>query len=153
VTIVVDDRGPENCLSEITVTQFDFDHLYATEAQLQTGRYWQITQNACAPGELFTVTLIVPLGTVEPDALNKLCRWTGTAWDCGETADHSIANGNITRFNIHEFSLWTIGSRVSPTALTVNGLVAQAGASLLVGPFVGLLVTGCLGLFFVRKRR
>ncbi len=149
VVINVVDRGPGDCLTEIEVAQFDRDHPNATVANLQTGRYWSITQAGCAAGEAFTVTLAVPLGTVTSDPLDKLCRWTGSGWDCGMVVQHNIVSDHIIRAGIHELSDWTVGYRVSPTAVTVRGLLARGG---LWGSAAFVLVLAA-GVVIVRRRR
>ena len=154
VVIDVVDRGPNNCLNSLMVTQFEQDHPFATEAHLQTGRHWAITQEGCEPGAPFTVTLSVPLGTVPTDPLNKLCRWANPDWDCGEEADTTVGAESITRTNIHELSLWTVAYRSTPTALTLGSLVAHSGATLpALALLSGVLVLAPVSFVFVRKRR
>jgi hypothetical protein len=149
VIIVVEDRG--DCLTEISVTQFEQNHPYATTDNLRTGRYWQITQEACGPEDVFTATLNVPLGSVSPYASPKLCRWTGAIWDCGEEADDIVGTDSITRTNIHAFSLWTVGYNVSPTVLTVSGLTARGAVS--TSMFSSLFVLVAVELHLTRKRQ
>jgi hypothetical protein len=149
VAINVVNRGPGDCLTEITVAQFDQDHPNATAAHLQTGRYWSITQSGCEAGEVFTVTLTVPLGTVVSDPLDKLCRWTGASWDCGTVGAHIVAADYIARTRIHEFSAWTVGYRVSPAAVILRGLLARGGLWGIVA-FVFVLAAGVV---IVRRRK
>jgi|GEM_PF-1118169 len=151
VTIVVEDRGPDNCLTEISVTQFEQNHPHATTDNLRTGRYWAITQKDCGSGDVFTATLNLPLGSLSQEDSPKLCRWADEGWDCAEDEDHIVGTDSITRTNIHAFSLWTVGYKVSPTALTVSGLTAR-GASW-GAMFGSLLVLVAVALHLPRKRR
>jgi hypothetical protein len=43
-----------------------------------------------------------------PDANRLLCRYTGTAWDCG-SASFNASAGTVTRNRVSEFSDWSIG--------------------------------------------
>jgi len=149
VAITVVNRGPGDCLTEIEVAQFDRNHPNATTANLQTGRYWSITQAGCEAGEVFTVTLAVPLGTVVSDPLDKLCRWTGTGWGCSTTAMHDVAPHFIARHNIHQFSTWTVGYRVSPNAVTVRGLLARGG----LWGIAAVVLVLTAGVVIVRRRK
>lgn len=159
VTVDVVDRGPGDCLNEIAVQQFEGNHPQATTSNLQTGRFWDITQSGCAAGQVFTVTLTVPLGTVTADPLDKLCRWTGTGWDCGEGGEHTIAAPYITRANITQFSDWTVGYRSGPTAVTLSSFREQVGQNgtvpyaLTIGLAAFSLALGGLAVAKITRRR
>ncbi|MBN1888665.1 MAG: DUF11 domain-containing protein [Thermoflexales bacterium] len=148
ITITVEHRGPGDCLSEIGVQQFDENHPQAATDNFKTGRYWYITQSACQPGEVFTVTLTVSLGSVPADDLDKLCWWTDEGWDCGEQADHTVTAATITRANVHKFSTWTVAYRTGPTAVRLRSLANVAGFNLVS---LGVaLVVGVLGAGWIR---
>lgn len=52
-----------------------------------------------------------------PDADDKLCRYTGSAWNCAANS-FDAGSQTITRNNVTQFSLWTAGN-VGPTAVTL----------------------------------
>ena len=126
--IDVIDRGPGNCLTNITIQRFEENHPQATTDNLKSERYWSITQSGCAPGEVFTVTLTLPLGTVTPDADDRLCRWANSAWDCGDQIAHVVGITHITRANVNAFSDWTVAKKTDPTAITLTSFHAAAPA-------------------------
>ena len=88
------------CLTGLEVVRNDSDHINAT-LTLGTGRYWAVTTVPASCGAGFTVNLTLPHPDV-PDEDDRLCRYTGSEWDCGEASDHTfdVVAGTVTRFNV-----------------------------------------------------
>ncbi len=128
VTIQVNNVGnPRNggrqdtTLQTITTVLVNTDHSNATSG-IQTGRYWQITPSAGASG--YNLDLTLPHNSV-PDANDKLCRYTGSGWDCAASSFDAGAQ-TITRAGVTQLSDWATGNDVGPTAITLQ----QASATL-----------------------
>jgi hypothetical protein len=154
-TIVVNNDG-SGSLTSIQIDSIDQNQPNATYANVQTGRYWDITANGGAAG--FNVDMTMPVTFVPAvDGTDKLCRYTGTGtypFECGLQTENSGDAGaqTLTRQNITQFSSWTAGTSISPTAVTLqqfSSITNPTGWAL-------LLVTGILGLFtlvFITTRR
>jgi alkaline phosphatase len=107
----------------LEVISYTQSHPQATTLNLQTGRYWHIAaQNSLGqPAIGFSANMTITVGFT-PTAEDKLCRYTGTGWQCGQTTDHTYNGNQITRHGIHQFSDWTVGQEVGPTAVTLSQL-------------------------------
>jgi hypothetical protein len=147
------DRGPGNCLSSITLQRFEEDHPQATTDNLKSGRYWTIKQSGCTPGDVFTVTLTLPLGAVASDADDKLCRWANSAWDCGERTVHTVGATHITRADVNAFSDWTVAYNTGPTAVGLRYLAEHGAGALPVLTLGGLLLLSATALVLVQRKR
>ncbi len=78
------------------------------------------------------------------EASLRLCRWTGSDWDCPDRSGSSNASTNtVCAAGVDTLSDWTIGE-VGPTTVTLTNLDAQAGAP---EPQIALLIL--LTLMFV----
>ena len=106
--VIVDVVTPA-CLTGLEVVRNDSDHANAN-LTLGTGRYWAVTTVPASCSAGFTVNLTLPHPDV-PDEDDRLCRYTGSEWDCGEASDHTfdVVAGTVTRFNVTQFSDWTVG--------------------------------------------
>ncbi len=149
---VTDDGTNLDCLR---VTDIPYNHPNATNP-LKTGKYWQIlglqADQTSAAGSDFSVNLTLPFGAADAD--DKLCRYTGSGWDCA--ASGYVANTSITRNSIAQFSDWTIGDNSGPTAINLARLSASSpvdvpGLWLVIGS-IGMLALGGL-LIGYRTRR
>jgi hypothetical protein len=117
---VISDAG---CLTGATIDVSYSDHPNAT-VLLQTGKYWNITPTGCSSGFNLNMTIGVILsefGTL--DANDKVCRFTGSDWDCGYTS-HDNGDQTITRTGITQLSPWTAGNNVGPTAIRLRMFTA-----------------------------
>ena len=123
LTITVTGGGTN--LDCIRVTAVSSNHPNAT-ASLMTGKYWRIQslqsdQNTVAVPD-FTVDLTLPFSTA--DNQDRLCRYTGSGWNCAATS--FVANTSVTLAGVTEFSDWTIGDNAGPTAVALSSLSATA---------------------------
>ena len=143
VTLQVTMDGTDlNCLR---VTDIPYNHPNAT-TPLQTGKYWQIValqadQSTDATTD-FSVNLTLPFATA--DTNDKLCRYTGSGWDCA--ANGFVPNTSITRNNIAQFSAWTVGNNSGPTVIDLSRLAAASGTTSFPGLWLAL-GSGLLMLF------
>ena len=146
VTITFTDPGDADC---VTVTSFAADHPEATGAAVNvaTGRYWYIS----VTGSGYTATLTLPHdGLVEPMA----CRWLegagpGAGWDCARSA---FTAATVTRSNITQFSEWSVGSQVGPTAVTLASFSLYTAVPSGVTLGIGWLVVAALSLSLILLR-
>ncbi|MFZ5809752.1 MAG: beta strand repeat-containing protein [Chloroflexota bacterium] len=136
-------------LSCLYVDEMELNHPNAT-AGIQTGRYWlirglQSDKQTNASG--FSVNLTLPT-TFNPDANDKLCRYTGSGqvWDC---AYYSHTTNSITRSGVSAFSDWAVGNNVGPTAIKLQGFQASSTPSPIVWLFPAALA---IAVFFTKKR-
>ena len=107
----------QGSLSSLQVDRIDQDHPSATNNNLRTGKYWRITPT----GGGYNVELTLPHNDVNDP---KVCRYTsGAGYDC---AADSATTASVTRWNVTEFSEWTVGSHVGPTAVEVLALRAAS---------------------------
>ena len=119
---------------------------------IQTGKYWMITplltDRITEAAADYTVNLTLPFSTA--DANDKVCRYTGTGWDCAATS--FVANTSITRMGVTQLSSWAVGNNAGPTAITLNKLaVASAVPTYLAATgLVLLLLVGTM--ISIRKR-
>ncbi|HIE57269.1 MAG TPA: hypothetical protein EYP88_03435 [Anaerolineales bacterium] len=84
----------------------------------------------------------------------RLCRWTGSAWDCPLRAGSSSSATNTTcAVNVDTFSDWTIGE-VGPTAVRVQTLEAQTEAGTPGGllALAALVAAAGIGLIWRKKK-
>ena len=154
VTITITTLGDIDCL---TIARADSDHPDAT-AGIQTGAYWNIsaTNSSGAAASSYTVDLTITVSFV-PDADDRLCRYTGSGWDCA--ADSFDAGGQtITRNGVTQFSDWAGGNDVGATAVTLPSFTARPassrGTSLPLLALLALVAVGVVGLMLrVRRRR
>ncbi len=145
---VTGDGTDMNCLR---VTDIPYNHPNAT-TPLKTGKYWQIValqadQSTDATTD-FSVNLTLPFAIA--DANDKLCRYTGSGWDCAAVG--FVSNTSITRNNISQFSVWTVGNNSGPTAISLSRLTASSAVRT---PSLWLLlgVVLLLGLAGVNSKR
>jgi len=150
VEIDVLDRGPGDCLEEIYIRRTSSHHPEAINDNLRTGVYWSLSQDGCAPGGDFTVTLGLPYvnGTITGD--ERLCRWTGSTWECGESAAHLYGTTTISRTNVHAFSDWTVGDGVGPNSVTVSSLGMERSSAFVA---LGLVLITMAAVIVWHKRR
>lgn len=134
------------CLSGIEITRVDNNHPNAS-GNLLTGRYWIIEPLGCSSG--FNINLALPHNTI-PDANDKLCRYTGTAWDCAADSFEQ-SNNTITRNGVTQFSDWVTGDDVSPTAIGIS--VVRGSSFRTVLPMFVVLVLGSVGWLVANKVR
>ena len=98
----------------------------AATAGIRTDSYWIIealnSSDAAASNFAATLTMTVPF---IPDTNDKLCRYTGSSWDC-KANSFNAGNKTITRNNVTEFSPWAVGNDVGPTAVTLQSVSAAS---------------------------
>lgn len=141
--------GDTDC---IEVKPYPTSHPDATPG-LQTGAYWHIdaTNSSSDPASGCTIDLTITTPFV-PTEQDKLCRYTGTTWDC--MADGFDAGlQTITRQGVTEFSEWAAGNTV-PLAVSLSqvGSAPQSGALWPLG--VAMLLLGVLSWWvFTRRSR
>lgn len=103
-------------LTNLRVERIDQNEPHALNANLQTGRYWNITPT----GEGYTANLTLPHNNlIEP----KACRYTGAGFDCAADANPGVSS--VTRSGITQFSNWTVGNQVGPSAIELRSLSAS----------------------------
>jgi hypothetical protein len=134
-------------LTSLRIDRIDADHPQAT-AGIETGKYWGITPNYGA--DSFEVSLTLPHYDT-PDHLDKLCRYTGTAWDCAMSSFDPV-NQTITRDGVTAFSDWATGDNVGPTLIQDVKLSASSGSIWVLG-LIGLGLFGSLGVLGLMRRR
>ncbi|HOS78977.1 MAG TPA: choice-of-anchor Q domain-containing protein, partial [Anaerolineae bacterium] len=140
-------------LACVYVDEMETNHANATTG-IQTGRYWLIRglkSDKQTDATDFTVNLTLPT-TFTPDDKDKVCRYTGSGWDC---AASSFGANSVTRSGITAFSDWAVGNNVGPTAVVLHRLTAASaptGELLWAGlGLVGVLILLAAGL--TRKSR
>ena len=143
-------------ISYLEVATYTQDHPHALHEGLQTGQYWYIgAKNEFGqPATGFTATLTITVDFI-PSGQDKLCRYTGSEWDCGLFADHTYDAGNrtITRHDITEFSTWTVGKNVGPTAVSLANIGVNTAVSPSIILILLLIVAGtAVGLLTSRRR-
>jgi trimeric autotransporter adhesin len=119
IAMEITDQGT---LSAIVVDRIDNDHPEAAgdAVNIATGRYWVISPS----GSDYAVVLALPHNDLEDP---KACRWlagagSGAGWDC----DRDEFNAEmVARRGITEFSEWSVGNRVGPTAVSLHSLSSQ----------------------------
>ncbi len=107
VTVNVTTQGSLECLS---LQRHNTNHPNAT-TPLHTGYFWELvgTDSSGNPATGFTVDLTLPFANADNAA--KLCRYTGSGWDCAASSHTSTS---VTRTGVTEFAVWTVGG---PTRL------------------------------------
>jgi hypothetical protein len=135
-------------LTEIFVQRTNTSHPEVINDNLRTGVYWTLSQASCAPGT-FSVTLTLPYvnGSVTGD--EKLCRWTGTGWACGQAGDYTYGATTVTRANVNQFSDWTVGDNVGPNVVTLRAFGIESKAAL---GLMGMLIGAAIVFVVWRKR-
>ncbi len=135
----------------VLLIQRNTNHPNATPP-IQTGRYWEIRglqsdKQSDATG--FTVDLTLP-ATFIPDGNDKICRYTGSGWDC---AVSSYTGTSLTRKDITSFSDWAVGNDVGPSAVELQMFTATTAFAIpqvLLLLFVGWIAVG-LVVYWFRK--
>jgi cysteine-rich repeat protein len=159
-TMLVNDMGSgPGLLTSIQIDSIDENHPQATYAEVQTGRYWDVSANVGATG--FSVDMTLPVTFIpETSGYDKLCRYTGevsdpTPFDCGEEFENSghIEYQTLTREDVTEFSTWTAGTNVSPTAVTLSSFTAAASPKELLLLFTLILPTALFTLYVWQKEQ
>ncbi|HTP07198.1 MAG TPA: LamG domain-containing protein [Anaerolineae bacterium] len=151
-------------LSRLTIDRVDANHPNASNAAMQTGRYWRITRALSGGTTEGQLDLTLPYAAASTNS--KACRWvngTGAGFDCGQATDNNVvANTSVTRLNYAtadwaaqgtNFDLWTVGSNVNPTAVKVNELRAVDTAQAPYGWLVLVLVIGGGSALLLSLRR
>ncbi len=115
---------PAAALTSLTVKRVDGNHPQAGVANLQTGHYWTITPSSGASG--YNLDLTLPAIDFTPDGYDKLCRYTGSGWECAASGFDGPAK-RITRSGVTQLSDWVAGDNVGPNAVTLRGFAARAG--------------------------
>jgi hypothetical protein len=117
-------------LSSLQVKLTESNHLSATTG-IETGRYWTFTPDAAG----YTLNMTLPHNSI-PDDNDKLCRWTGSAWNCAADSFETTYN-TITRNGINALSDWATGDDVGdegePTAVTLSDFTARPAGRDLTG--------------------
>ena len=150
VTVNVTNDGTN--MDCIRVTLIASNHPNALPT-VMTGKYWhfqELQSNQVTPATTdFTVDLTLSFSTA--DAYDKVCRYTGSGWDC--VASSFIANTSITRVGGTQFSDWAVGNNAGPTAITLAQLVIKTASPLFLGALgiVLLLLVGT-GVFMSKRR-
>ncbi|MCB8945133.1 MAG: hypothetical protein H6658_15410 [Ardenticatenaceae bacterium] len=141
--------GQEGDIECFEATQFPTDHPNAT-TNLETGEYWVL--NALNSGGTaasgYSLNLTIDGLTFTPDINDKLCRYTGSGWDCGYSS-HTATS--ITRNSVTALSPWTAGNDAGPTALTLESFTASQTALPLT--LVALLILSLSLFFFISRQR
>jgi len=147
IDLLTGSTGDIDC---ITVDEAGADHL-AAPGPASDGNFWHITaiNSLGDPASGYSVNLTLPhnnLGTP------MLCRYPGTSggygWDCFDptTSDNSFATLN----GVTQFSDWTMGDGVGPTAVTISTIDARSAP-----PLAGALLAFAFAIaagFIVLKR-
>ncbi|MBE2224287.1 MAG: hypothetical protein IAF02_22295 [Anaerolineae bacterium] len=144
-TVHIDTLGTLACIS---MNRYNVSHPEAT-VPLKTGNYWSITGTNAGGGTAvnFSVTLTLPT-TFPPDAQDKLCRYTGSGWDCAMT---SFGSNRVTRAGIQTFSDWTVGNDAGPTSITLKSITAHRNAPPQIVWLFGLLFLSIIVLVYRRR--
>jgi hypothetical protein len=120
-------------------------------------RYFTLTPNTGATGYNLALCLNydpaeITIGT-ETDL--RLCRWTGSGWDClARSALSNPATDLVCADNVTAFSDWAIASQVGPTAVRLTSL--QARNNVVQTTSLVLVVTLGISLMliaFLRRKR
>jgi hypothetical protein len=121
---VTEDGSDLDCLR---VTDIPYHHPQATSA-LETGKYWQINglQSDQSTAATTDYSINVTLPWASADNGDKVCRWTGAAWDCA--ADSYVANTSVTRNNVSQLSDWAVEDNAPPTAVELAAFTATSQA-------------------------
>jgi hypothetical protein len=138
--------GDINCLR---VGRVGANYPTAT-AGIQTGSYWMIealSSSGAASGFTATLTVTVPF---TPDADDKLCRYTGSVWDCAADS-FDPGNKTITRNTVTAFSPWAVGNDVGPTAVSLQSISASSTSPLWI--MILLLMMGVITAVLWRRRQ
>jgi len=134
VSILVDPFDPNepSDIECLQVSHVKANHPAAT-AGIQTDSYWIIEalNSSNAPASGFNATLTMKAPFTPADSGDKLCRYTGSGWDC-KADSFNAGNKTITRINVTEFSPWAIGTGVGPTAVTLQSISASSATPLWV---------------------
>lgn len=144
------DVATQGTLSEVRLAVRS-GHPQANASMLNT--YYQID----AVGSGFTVQLCLAyedaeLGTLTEADL-RLCRWTGTAWNCPARAPaSSTVTNRVCADGVTQFSDWTLGT-VGPTAVQTRQLTAAPTPDWTL-PALGLMAAaGATGFYALRRRK
>ncbi len=142
-------------LACLYVEEVSGNHPQATTG-IQTGKYWKInglqSDTTTAAAQNFLLNLTLPT-TFTPDAGDKLCRYTGSGWDCAASSFDGPGQ-TVTRNGLSALSDWAIGNNVNPTAVHLQGFSARpsgAASGLALPPLLALIAAG--GLALVRRRK
>ncbi|MGC9400246.1 MAG: LamG-like jellyroll fold domain-containing protein [Anaerolineae bacterium] len=136
------DLGDLSCLN---VTYFPTSHPNAT-TPLQTGAFWTLggTDGETPVTSGFTATLTLPFSA--PDGDDKVCRYTGSGWEC---AASGFDAGTITRSGVTQFSDWTVGDEAGPNAVTLVDFTTQRTT---LWSWVKPVIVALAGLGFALRR-
>ncbi|MBX7236197.1 MAG: right-handed parallel beta-helix repeat-containing protein [Caldilineales bacterium] len=141
---------PAAALTSLTVKRVDGNHPQAGVANLQTGHYWTITPSSGASG--YNLDLTLPAIDFTPDGYDKLCRYTGSGWECAASGFDGPAK-RITRSGVTQLSDWVAGDNVGPNAVTLRGFAARAGGGFPGAAAWAALAGGGLWAAACRRRR
>ncbi len=110
VTVNVKTPGTLECVS---IQRHNKSHPDATVA-LQTGYFWEIlgTDSNGNTASGFTGDLTLPT-TFTADSHDKLCRYTGSGWECAAT---SYTASTVTLDDVSGFSFWAVSDDLLPVA-------------------------------------
>jgi hypothetical protein len=141
-TIDINTLGSLQCIS---VNRYNASHPAAT-TPLDTGNYWSITglTSGGATATDFNIALTLPT-TFTTDSEDKVCRYTGSDWDCAMT---SLGTNSVTRDGITELSDWTVGNDAGPTSITLNSLTAQSDDPRQLIGLLGLMLASIIVLAY-----
>ena len=137
-------------VSAVTVTCYPENHPNAT-TPLETGYWWDITYlpNNAGTVSPFSVNLSLPGVNITPDAGDKVCRYTGSGWDCAYSSHTSSV---ITRNNVSQFSNWTVGDDSGPTSVQLQSFSSAANNGRVNIAIIGGLLAVCLLLVSINRR-
>ena len=120
LTVTVVDVGTPP-LNEITASCTASNHPNAITG-LQNNVFWTLTPNAGAGSTTpFSLTLEFPFKSSDAD--DKICRYTGSAWDCSQS---SFTGTSIIRTGVSQLSDWTTGENLTPTAVDIVDFSSEA---------------------------
>jgi hypothetical protein len=107
-------------LYRLAVQRFNRSHPQATPS-LATGYYWEIvgTDASGNPATGYVVDLTLPT-TFPPDARDRVCRYTGSVWDCAASA---FTANSITRTGITQLSDWAVQDNVACADFDGDGTI------------------------------
>lgn len=141
ILITIDTLGS---LTQLCARLTQSNHPNATSG-IQTNRYWTVTPTAGANN--WSLTMSAPVDFTL-DGNDKLCRYTGSTWDCAVTNTDNTTN-RIIRSGITQLSAWAVGDDVGPTAVTLSHTSTTKPFTmplLILTTFIFTLI------FFTRKR-
>ena len=102
----------------------------------------------------YHITTLTITVSFTPDADDKLCRYTGSGWDC--VADSFDAgNQTITRNNVTQFSPWAVGNNVGPTAVNLRTFTASTSNQIwiwLIVLLIGIMLFAILWQHKTKRR-